>query len=992
MLLGLLLIGVPQLIYGQETFPRNDVRDIRLNQYALTNATVYRDYETIINNATLLIRDGKVESITENGNVPSGYYEISYDGKFIYPSFIEMYSDYGLPKITSKGGLSYFGPEQILPKKKGPYNANDAIKSYMNASESFSIDPKSAGALRKQGFGSVLSHYQDGISRGTSTLVTLAETNENKVTLKTKAAAHYSFRKGTSRQSYPTSKMGAVALLRQTYLDANWYQSQKPFADLALDAWLDSQSLPQIFDGEDKFGIVRADQIGDEFGKQYIIKGNGTEYQRIQDVKKTNAYIISPLNFPKAYEVNNAFDALEVSLAQLKHWELAPANLKYLQDNKVNFVITTSDIQVASFLNNLRKAVDQGLSESTALKALTYNPSILLNVSKLIGSLNDGMIANFFISDKNIFSPKAKILENWVQGQQYVIKSDQAEIQDGNYELNVNDETSNIEIKNRSFKIIVNDSTSIKIKSKVGDDIITLNYSPYQKDYTMSLSGWRTEKGWSGRGQGEKGTWVNWSLTYVSELETEEDSKKDAESEDQPQPEGSIIYPFQAYGVSEPPSQQNILITNTTVWTNESDGVLQNTDVLIKGGKISQIGKNLSAEDAVVIDGADKHLTSGIIDEHSHIALFSVNDVAVNSGMVRMKDVIDPEDIDIYRQLSGGVTAAQLLHGSANPIGGQSALIKLRWGVSAEEMLIKGADGFIKFALGENVKRSRNASSIRFPQTRMGVEQVYVDAFTNALEYQKQWQAYNKLSTKAKSKMVAPRIDLANEAMSEILNKKRFITCHSYVQSEINMLMKVAERFNFKVNTFTHILEGYKVADKMKEHGVGASTFADWWAYKWEVRYAIPYNASIMSDVGVTVAINSDDGEMGRRLNQEAAKSVKYGNMSEEDALKMVTLNPAKLLHLEDRTGSIKVGKDADVVLWNDHPLSIYARAEKTIVDGIVYFDRERDLQLRDQISEERKRIIEKMRTAKASGAPTQPIKGPKSKDFHCDTMTSEDK
>ena len=508
----------------------------------------------------------------------------------------------------------------------------------------------------------------------------------------------------------------------------------------------------------------------------------------------------------------------------------------------------------------------------------------------------------------------------------------------------------------------------------------------------MSLSGWRTEKGWSGRGQGEKGTWVNWSLTYVSELETEEDSKKDAESEDQPQPEGSIIYPFQAYGVSEPPSQQNILITNTTVWTNESDGVLQNTDVLIKGGKISQIGKNLSAEDAVVIDGADKHLTSGIIDEHSHIALFSVNDVAVNSGMVRMKDVIDPEDIDIYRQLSGGVTAAQLLHGSANPIGGQSALIKLRWGVSAEEMLIKGADGFIKFALGENVKRSRNASSIRFPQTRMGVEQVYVDAFTNALEYQKQWQAYNKLSTKAKSKMVAPRIDLANEAMSEILNKKRFITCHSYVQSEINMLMKVAERFNFKVNTFTHILEGYKVADKMKEHGVGASTFADWWAYKWEVRYAIPYNASIMSDVGVTVAINSDDGEMGRRLNQEAAKSVKYGNMSEEDALKMVTLNPAKLLHLEDRTGSIKVGKDADVVLWNDHPLSIYARAEKTIVDGIVYFDRERDLQLRDQISEERKRIIEKMRTAKASGAPTQPIKGPKSKDFHCDTMTSEDK
>ena len=337
------------------------------------------------------------------------------------------------------------------------------------------------------------------------------------------------------------------------------------------------------------------------------------------------------------------------------------------------------------------------------------------------------------------------------------------------------------------------------------------------------------------------------------------------------------------------------------------------------------------------------HVTSGIIDEHSHIAASSINDISTNSAMVRIGDVIDPTAGHIYTSLSGGVTAVQILHGSANPIGGQSALIKLRWGASPEEMKIKGADGFIKFALGENVKRSRNNRSIRFPQTRMGVEQVYVDAFSSALEYQKKWDEYNKLSNKARTVAIRPRRDLAMDAMNEILNSKRFISCHSYVQSEINMLMKVADDFGFKVNTFTHILEGYKLADKMAAHGAGASTFSDWWAYKWEVRYAIPYNAVIMHNAGVTVAINSDDSEMGRRLNQEAAKSIKYGGMSQEDAWKMVTLNPAKLLHLDNRMGSLKVGKDADVVIWSDNPLSIYANVKQTIIDGKVYYAAEKE-------------------------------------------------
>jgi imidazolonepropionase-like amidohydrolase len=274
-------------------------------------------------------------------------------------------------------------------------------------------------------------------------------------------------------------------------------------------------------------------------------------------------------------------------------------------------------------------------------------------------------------------------------------------------------------------------------------------------------------------------------------------------------------------------------------------------------------------------------------------------------------------------------------------------------------MKFEGAPGFIKFALGENVKQSNwgDEFKIRYPQSRMGVEQVYVDAFTRAKKYEKEIISF-KLGVKGVFK---PRRDLRMEALVEIMNKKRFITCHSYQQGEINMLMHVADSLGFKINTFTHILEGYKVADKMKAHGVGASSFSDWWAYKYEVMEAIPYNGAILHDMGIVVAYNSDDAEMARRLNQEAAKAVKYGGVSEEEALKFVTLNPAKLLHIDNKVGSIKVGKDADVVLWNDHPLSIYSKVLMTFIDGTCYFDVNRDLKLRESITSERARILKKM-------------------------------
>ena len=987
--------------FSQGTFPVNGVKDNKSQiYYAFTNAIIAVDYQTIITNATLLIKDGFIEQAGQNITLPKGTVVYDLKGRYIYPSLIDLYSNYGMPEVKKekKGD----GP-QMESSTKGAYNWNQAIKPEITSSKQFNADSKTAGELRKLGFGAVLTHQQDGIARGTSVFVSLADGKDNEVMLKGEAAAHYSFSKGSSTQDYPSSVMGSIALLRQTYLDAEWYnknqQANREY-NLSLEEWNRIQKLPQVFEVDDKLSALRADKVGDEFSIQYIIKGNGDEYQRINEIKATKANLILPVNFPKAYDVEDAYDALLVSLEDIKHWELAPANLAAIEKNQIPFSITTAGLkEKKEFWKNLNKAIDNGLSRQEALKALTYSPAKMLGMENKTGSLKSGMMANFIITSDSLFSEKMIIYENWIQGRQYKIyDKDRVDIR-GDYGLNIG--TSIIymlkvkgEIDKLTGEIIPADSVKSKVNIDQDGGVISLHFESEKDKGFIRLSGKINYNSgiWDGRGQLPNGDWIKWSAIKKAKFEAE---KKDSTDKKKPDP-GSITYPLMAYGWKEFPETENILIKGATVWTLENEGKIENADVLIREGKIAKVGHNIdtTGSKAKIIDGRGKHLTPGIIDEHSHIAISKgVNEgTQAVSSEVRIGDVVNSDDINIYRQLSGGVTAAQLLHGSANPIGGQSALIKLRWGRSPEEMKIEGADGYIKFALGENVKQANHGdkSIIRFPQTRMGVEQTFYDAFIRAKEYQLTWNKFNKPLAKGKEKTAYPRKDLELEALVEILNEKRFITCHSYVQSEINMLMHIADSMGFKINTFTHILEGYKVADKMKAHGVGSSTFADWWAYKFEVNDAIPYNAAMLNQMGIITAINSDDAEMGRRLNQEAAKTVKYGNVSEEDALKMVTLNAAKLLHLDNKMGSIKAGKDADLVLWSDHPLSIYAKAEKTFVDGICYFDREQDLILREEIRRERSRIIQKMIKAKKEGEETQKPKAKNQKLYHCETIEEE--
>lgn len=972
------------LFYGlsvsaQDYFPINDgVKAENNNFTALINAKIHITPTKVLEKGTLLIQKGKVKEVGKNVQLPKNTLLIDLNGKSIYPSFIDIYSDFGVAKpkpATSRGRSAQYGPS-----REG-YYWNDHIMPENDAISKFNYDRKKAKELREAGFGVVNTHIQDGIARGNGALISLNDiVQDSDRILADKSAQYFSLTKSVAkRQAYPTSLMGALALLRQMYYDADWYaQGKVTSKDLSLEALNSNKGLVQIMEARDKDNILRVDKIGDMFNIDYTILAGGNEFENIGEIKATNANLIVPINFPDPYDVSDPYLADYVSLEDMRYWNQAPTNPKVLAENNIAFGLTLyGQKSTSAFRKNLLKAIAYGLSKTKALEALTTVPAQILGKSDLIGSLQNGNQANFLITSGDIFEKGTVLYENWVQGQPHIIKDMELVDIRGNYRLAAGEKIYQLSITgdfDQPKAEVKEGEDKLTSKIEYGDNWLTLSFNSKDGDRVFRLTAMASSHADNLEGKLvlPNGTETTFKATKTSAYAEKEKDKSSEKPEVVP-----VTFPNIGYGYSQQPKQESVLFKNATVWTSEDEGILDGTDVLVKDGKIAKIGKDLKPSGALVVDATGKHLTAGIIDEHTHIAALSINESGQNSSAeVSMEDVVDPKHIGIYRNLAGGVTTAQLLHGSANPIGGRSAILKLKWGASADEMIYHNSPKFIKFALGENVKQSNWNSYSRFPQTRMGVEQTFINYFQRAKEYE------------IKKKSGQPyRVDEEMETLAEILNGERFISCHSYVQSEINMLMKVAEKFNFKVNTFTHILEGYKVADKMAEHGVGASTFSDWWAYKYEVNDAIPYNAAIMQSQGLTVAINSDDAEMSRRLNQEAAKTVKYGGMTELEAWKMVTINPAKLLHLDDRVGSIKVGKDADLVLWNNHPLSVYAKVEKTMIEGTVYFDLDKDQEQRDAIKREKSLLINLMLKEKDKGAPTQEPKKKIHKELHCDSL-----
>ena len=985
-LLCFLFLGITSLS-AQEYFPTNSgVKTTNTNYTVFKNATIHVDPTSTIENGMFAIKNGKITAVGKSISTPKNSVIIDLEGKDVYPSFIDLYSEFGIKKPEREAGFGRSG--QYEATREGFY-WNDHIRPEQNAVESFSYDAREAGKYHNGGFGVVNTHIADGIMRGSGVLVALNPNGtEGDRILNDRSAEYLSFSKSVkSQQSYPSSVMGAMALIRQVYLDAKWYAAgNTDNKDLDLEAVNKNKNLTKIFATDNLLDQLRADKIGDEYGIQYAILGSGFEYEKLDEIKESGATYLIPLTFPAAYDVEDPFMAEYVSLAEMKRWNQAPANLKMLADADVPFTITTKGLDPAKdFKENLLKAIEYGLSEEDALAALTTTPAKIIGQSGKLGEIKQGAWANFIITSGDFFKKDSKIFENWIQGEKTVINTMNTTDITGKYDLKLDGKEYTLDITGSAERPNAKvEAEDVKIGSKLSfeDSWMTLLISSPDTTKTefirLSAKVPSASDKISGKAILANGDTTSFTATKQSSEEKTDKDKNDKE-EDSKFPEVlPVTFPNQAYGFEEMPEAEDILFKNATVWTNEEQGIIENTDVLVKKGKIAKIGKDLKAGGATVIDATGKHLTSGIVDEHSHIALSSINEGGHNSSAeVSMEDVIEPSDVALYRDLAGGVTTAQLLHGSANPIGGRSAIVRLKWGASAQDMIFEDSPKFIKFALGENVKQSNWGSGNRFPVTRMGVEQVYMDYFSRAKEYMKNKEANPDTYRK----------DIEMETLAEILRDERFISCHSYVQSEINMMMHVADSMGFRINTFTHILEGYKLADRMAERNIGGATFSDWWAYKYEVEDAIPYNAAIMHSQGVVTAINSDDAEMSRRLNQEAGKTMKYGGLTEEEAWKLVTLNPAKLLHIDDKVGSIKEGKDADLVLWSNHPLSVYSKAEKTMIEGVVYFDLERDKALREEIKKQKSELITQMLQAKNKGMKTQPVVKKEKIEAHCNTM-----
>ncbi len=984
-LILLLLCFSFQIQAQQDDAPVIGVSDKRADVYGLRNARVLVDYKTTLEKTDILISDGRIVAVGTGLTFPKGTIVYDLTGKTVYPSFVDVYAgNYGIKAETSSTGANpyaafmnpapagRFGAREATPEPRIADYWNDGIHASYDISSEFIPDEKVADEFRKIGFGAVVTFKADGIARGTSALVSTGDGKANNVILKNKASANYSLSRGHSSDLYPAAQFGVIALLRQLNYDAQWYKQVPPgyFQDDGLEAYTAELHLPQIFEVSNKLEVLRADKIGKEFGIDYIIKGGGDEYQTINDIKKTGDKLIIPVSFPDAPDVKDPYDAASVTYTALKNYELAPANLSRVSAAGLTFSITSSDLkQRSSFLTNLRKAVKYGLSETEALKALTYTPANLVGASDIVGAIKKNMIANLLITSGDIFKDDCVVYENWVQGTPYRFVDLRIRDLRGTYSLDVD---------TAKYKMVLSgslDKPAIKLTYDTAEvkgatftlekDLVSINFDKSHHKYR--LSGYIAEKNVEGKGQLENGQWINWKASFMSD--STEKSNTQRKREMPVTKLGEVIYPFTAYGRQELPKQEDVLFKNATVWTSEKEGNLLNTDVLVQKGKIAKIGKNLVAPDGVmIIDATGKHLTPGIIDQHSHIAMDGSNEMgqAITSE-VRVGDIIDPEDETIYRQLAGGVTMSQILHGSANPIGGQSIIIKERWGHNAEDLKVENQVGFLKHALGENVKRMSN----RYPNTRMGVEQIIRDAYQRAVDYNNGWKKWNALKPAERIGKVPPRKNLKLDAIVDVLERRSFIECHSYVQSEGIMIMNLAKDFGVRVNTLIHCNEGYKFADKIAANGTSASVFSDWWDYKYEVYEGIAYNAAMLLKQGVLVCINSDDAEMGRRLNQEAAKIMKYGGISETEALRLITINPATNLHLGDRTGSIKAGKDADLVLWTGNPLSVYSQVLKTMIDGTIYFDEEQDAKMKEQVDNDRNRIIANILKETPSATPS---------------------
>jgi imidazolonepropionase-like amidohydrolase len=879
--------------------------------WAIVGARIVPVGSPVIEKGTLVLRDGRIEALGAEVKAPADAKVLDGANLTLYPALIDASTKIGMPA-----------------EPPAPSYPIGTIRAENQAAALFKPDPAAAKSWRAAGFGAALTALPSGLFSGSGTLVSLADGDAPSLILRQSTSMHLDLFRFDGAGGYPGSLMGRIAAARQALTDASYFAArlaaydenplgkERPQVHRALQALypVTTRLTPLIAKASSGNEISRALRFSKEFGLTPLIDGGAESWAQTEALKKAEASVLLSAALPESPKREPGEPSRE-SLSSLRRRALAPTSAAALAKAGVPFALTTSGLSGPGELGkNVRKMLAAGLTEEQAVAALTLTPARLLGVERQLGTLAPGKLGYVLaVEGGTLFAPKSKLRMLFLDGKKFELSA--ASSASGGTKPSVLPQLPPGISKEQALAFL-----------KANPDQAAAFLPP-----GVSVAQAIAEL--EGKGQA---------------TEAPKPGEKPAEDEKVAPP--PAVTPGPLFPV--PPSVGDaFVLRGGTLWTGDAKPFVG--DLYVKGGKIAGVGPRLSVPAGTKeIDARGKHIAPGIIDCHSHSAVEgSVNEGSnIVTAEVRIADVLDATDISIYRQLAGGVTAANVLHGSANAIGGQNAVVKWRWGVSEPtDLLYAPAPQGIKFALGENPTGSNSGgrrTTPRYPLSRLGVERVIRSKFLEAIEYRKKRKAGGPV-----------RQDFQLDAIAEILDGRRLVHCHSYRADEILMMVRLAEEFGFKVATFQHVLEGYKVADELASHGAGGSTFSDWWAYKIEAYDAIPHNATVMTRRGVVSSINSDDDEMARRLSHEAAKSLRYG-LSEVEALALVTINPARQLGIDQFTGSLTVGKDADLAIWSGSPLSSQSICEQTFVEGVLRFDLKADKAARAAVAAEKERLV----------------------------------
>ena len=879
--------------------------------YAIKDAKVVVEAGTVLPKATVVVRDGFISALGPDVAVPPDAAVVEGKGLTVYPGFIDAGSPRGFDAALRRSAT---GPPAAEDLASGPLAATKpdhrkGLTPEFNVQAALKLDEEAVSPWRRAGFTAHLVGPDGGFVSGTSALVSLSGAVPREAVLKSPVVLNVSLRTVIGAE-YPIALMGVVAHCRQTFLDAGWLKRRtaafdargrtgpRPVADPCLEAiWpaLDGK-LPVAFEADTADQIHRALDFAEEFGLKPVIFGGRSAWKVAERLKASDVPVILRLNLAEPGE-REATLPLRVREDSERLRKLDAGCAAALHKAGVRFAFSTQGITgnqpQDKFRENLKKVIDAGLSTDAALTALTAGAADILGASPQLGKVTAGRAAHLTVCEGDYQNPATKVRYVFADG----VRIDPSERPEGTTTAIAETPTPGGRTGRRG------QGTAPPTPPAPKSDSTEANPSPARTN--------RPAAPVAGLAARALVPVVDAVELLTTEIEVDRAPRLKTGGD--------------------------VLIRNATVLTAAGKNYPR-ADILVRGGKIKGIGPGLTAPNGVaVVEAAGMFVMPGVVDSHCHFSISSgVNESSLSVvPEVRVLDVIDSEELQIYRALGGGVTTARLLHGSANVVGGQDAVLKMKFGRPAKEMLVTDRPQGVKFALGENVKRTDG----RFPNTRLGVEAVLVRSFSEARAYRKAWDDYEK-SKGGDNPPPEPRRDLRLEALSKVLSGDIQVHSHCYRADEILMLLRVADQFGFKVKSLQHVLEGYKVAPEIAAHGASVSLFADWWAYKVEAFDAIPYAAKLLHDAGAMVCLKSDDNELMRHLYQEAAKVVKYGGLAEDEALKAITINPAKQIGVGDKTGSIEVGKAADLAVFNGHPLNGYSRCEMTLIDGEVYFQR----------------------------------------------------